>query len=134
MLPVTADAARLFLHVLAAAVWVGGQVVVAALLPTLRRAGDDVPRLAARRFALVAWPAFAVLVVTGVWNVVEVDVGDTSTEYQATLLAKLLVVLLAGVAAAAHTRAVARPAVAAWGAAGGLASVAALLLGVLLHG
>jgi putative copper export protein len=134
MLPFTADTLRLSLHVLAAAVWVGGQLAVAALVPALRRAGEGVPGVAARRFAALAWPAFAVLVLTGVWNVVDVQVGDTSTAYQVTLFVKLLVVLVAGVAAALHSRARSKAAVAAWGGVGGVASVAALVLGVLLHG
>lgn len=134
VLPLTSDTVRLFLHVLAAAVWVGGQLSLAALVPALRGAGDGVPGVAARRFARIAWPAFAVLVATGVWNLVDVAVGDTSTAYQATLLVKLVVVLVAGVAAFVHARATSRAALAAWGAVSGLASVAALLLGVLLHG
>lgn len=134
MLPFTADALRLTLHVLAAAVWVGGQLAVAALVPALRREGEGVPAVAARRFAVLAWPAFAVLVATGVWNVVDVDVGDTATAYQVTLFVKLLVVLVAGVAAALHSRARTKAGVAAWGGVGGLASVAALVLGVVLAG
>ncbi len=51
---------RLFLHVLAAASWVGGQIPLAALVPVLRRVGPDIPRAAARRFNQVAWPAFGV--------------------------------------------------------------------------
>ena len=35
---------RLILHVLAATVWVGGQFVVAGLLPTIRTLGDDAPK------------------------------------------------------------------------------------------
>ena len=31
---------RLFLHVLAATIWVGGQLTLAALVPALRAAGD----------------------------------------------------------------------------------------------
>ena len=64
------DTLRLFLHVLAATVWVGGQLTLAALVPTLRRLGTDMPKAAARQFNRVAWPAFGVLIVTGVWNVV----------------------------------------------------------------
>ena len=57
MLAVSWDTVRLFLHVLAAAVWVGGQVTLAALVPVLRRLGTEVPSAAARRFNQVAWPA-----------------------------------------------------------------------------
>ena len=39
MLGVTWDTIRLFLHVLAATVWVGGQLTLAALVPVLRKAG-----------------------------------------------------------------------------------------------
>ncbi|HEX2318131.1 MAG TPA: hypothetical protein VHJ18_04015, partial [Streptosporangiaceae bacterium] len=69
MLTVDVDTVRLFLHVLAATVWVGGQLTLAALVPALRRMGPEVPRAAARRFNLVAWPAYGVLVLTGIWNV-----------------------------------------------------------------
>lgn len=57
---------RLFVHLLAATVWVGGQLVLAALVPALRAAGPGVPAAAARAFSRVAWPAFGVLLVTGV--------------------------------------------------------------------
>lgn len=134
MLPITADAVRLFLHVLATAVWVGGQLTVATLVPVLRGAGEGVPGIAARRFAVAAWPAFAVLVATGVWNLVAVDVGETTTAYQVTVFVKLLVVLVSGGAAFAHTRARSRAAIGALGGISGLAAVAALALGVLLHG
>ena len=39
MLAVSWDTIRLFLQVLAATIWVGGQLVLAALVPVLRRAG-----------------------------------------------------------------------------------------------
>ena len=60
------DVTRLFLHVLAATIWVGGQLTLAALVPALRPLGRDVPGVAARAFRRVAWPAFAVLVLTGI--------------------------------------------------------------------
>src|SRR5262245_38368653 len=58
MLAVSWDTIRLFLHILAATVWVGGQITLAALVPVLRRLGTEIPRAAARRFNQVAWPAF----------------------------------------------------------------------------
>ena len=60
MLAVSWDTIRLFLHVLAATIWVGGQLTLAALVPVLRHLGTDVPRAAARRYNQAAWPAFAV--------------------------------------------------------------------------
>jgi putative copper export protein len=72
MLAVNWDTVRLFLHVLAATVWVGGQLTLAALVPVLRRQGPGVPRAAARRFNLVAWPAYGVLIITGAWNIAAV--------------------------------------------------------------
>jgi putative copper export protein len=132
MLPVTATTVRLFLHVLAATVWVGGQITLAGLLPSLRTLGEDAPRTVARRFNRIAWPAFAVLVVTGVWNVVEVHVGDTSIEYQITLFVKLLVVAASGISAAAHIGAASRQALAFWGALSGLTALAAVFLGIML--
>jgi len=65
MLGVSWDTIRLFLHVLAATVWAGGQITLAALVPVLRRLGTEIPRAGARRFNQVAWPAFAVLAITG---------------------------------------------------------------------
>jgi len=45
---------RLFLHVLAATIWVGGQITLAALVPALRAAGTEVPKAAANAFNKVA--------------------------------------------------------------------------------
>jgi len=47
MLAVSWDTIRVFLHVLAATVWVGGQITLTALVPALRRLGAGVPRAAA---------------------------------------------------------------------------------------
>jgi putative copper export protein len=82
---------RLFLHVLAATIWVGGQITLAALVPVLRQAGTEIPRAAAHRFNQIAWPAFGVLVVTGVWNVIAVR-SQINGSYEITLLLKLIAV------------------------------------------
>ncbi len=125
---------RLFLHVLAACVWVGGQFVLGALVPTLRAVSPDGPRLAARRFNQIAWPAFAVLVVTGIWNLVSVNLTDTSTAYQVTVFLKIFIVALSGVGAFWHTNANGRRlALALGGALAGLGGLVALFLGILLH-
>jgi putative copper export protein len=103
MLPVDSHTIRLFLHILGATVWVGGQIALAGLVPVIRNAaGVETVRLAARRFQQVAWPAFALLLVTGIWNLVEVHVGDTSTKYQVTLFVKLFLVAISGLCAAGH--------------------------------
>jgi putative copper export protein len=134
MLPLTADQLRLFLHVVAATVWVGGQFTLAGLVPTVRTLGPDAPKLVARRFNRIAWPAFAVLVLTGLWNLAEVDLGDRSTEYQVTLFVKLVVVAVSGVSAALHIRATSKVGLAVGGALSALSALAAVLLGIQLHG
>ena len=133
MLPITSTTVRLFLHVVAATVWVGGQLTLAGLVPTLRAIDPTAPKAVARQFNRIAWPAFGVLVLTGVWNLVEVKVGDASTAYQATLFAKLCIVALSGIAIFLHTQARTRAGLAIWGAVGGLATIVALFLGVLLR-
>lgn len=126
------DTLRISLHILAACVWVGGQIVLAALVPVLRQVGHDAPRLAANRFGRVAWPFFALAVLTGIWNLVEIEVGDRSTAYHVTLAVKLLVVAATGTASAVHSL-TSSPAVRAITGAVGLAgSIAALVFGVML--
>ena len=132
MLTASIDTVRLFLHVLAASVWVGGQIVLAFAVPALRRVSADAAGAAAAGFNRIAWPAFVVLLATGVWNVVAE--GDKGIAYQHTLTIKLAAVALSGLAAGAHIRAASPPAKAVLGALSGLAAIAALLLGILLAG
>lgn len=131
LLSVTWDTTRLFLHVLAATIWVGGQITLAALVPVLRRLGADIPRAAARRFNQVAWPAFGVLVVTGIWNIAAVRATVTGS-YETTLIIKLIVVVISGVTAALHARARSPVGLAVFGALTGISALAALFLGILL--
>jgi len=135
VLPVSWDTIRLFLHVLAATVWVGGQLVLAALVPALRRFGTDVLGTAARRFNQVAWVAFAVLIATGIWNIVAVRAQIShSASYRTTLIVKLVAVAVSGLTAFLHTRARSARGRAFYGALTGLSALAALFLGVLLAG
>ena len=123
---------RLFLHVFAASVWVGGQIVLAGLVPSLRREHPEAVKTVASAFARIAWPAFILVVITGVWNIAEVDVTSTETSYQITLFAKLTLVAASGAAAAIHQLGRSRAARAIGGAVGLLGAVAAMFLGYLL--
>lgn len=123
------DELRLSLHLLAATIWVGGQLVLGALVPTLRAAGPDVPTAAARAFSRIAWPAFGVLVLTGVWNIAAAGDDDS----QGLLLAKLVVVAASGATAYLHAHATTPRSRGLYGAATAISAVAALVLGVLLH-
>ena len=127
------DGIRLTLHVLAAAVWVGGQITVAGLVPTARSLGEDAPRRIARAFARVSWPAYAVLVLTGFWNVSATSKGQP-TAWKVVLGVKIAVVVLAGLSAWLHSISRSRAGLAAWGAVASLTSLGALALGVFLAG
>lgn len=127
------DGVRLSLHVLAATVWVGGQITVAGLVPTARQLSPDAPRQVARAFSRLSWPAFAVLLATGIWNVVAVHAGQPST-WKVILAVKIAVVVLAGVGAWLHGRSRSRAGLAAWGALASLSSLSAVVLGVFLAG
>jgi len=130
MLSIDVDVIRVTLHILAATIWVGGQIVLAALVGPLRRAAPEAVPAAARTFAWVAWPAFGVLVVTGIWNMVVSDQkGDA---YQATLMAKMVLVLLSGVGAALHTFTKNPTLKGIWGAVGLVGALGAVLFGVAI--
>jgi putative copper export protein len=128
VLAVTTADWRIFLHVLAATIWVGGQITLGALVPALR-GYEGVTKIAARRFNMVAWPAFAVLVLTGIWNM---TADDLSGPAKTTLQVKLVFVLLSGVAAFLHTRATSKAGLAVWGALGAVGALVALFFGVQL--
>lgn len=131
MLAVHWETVRLFLHVLAATVWVGGQLTLAALVPVLRGLGSPAPKVAARRFNQVAWPAFGILVATGIWNVIA-ESDKVTGGYRATLIVKLAMVALSGLTAFLHARARTRAGLAIFGALTGITALAALFFGVLL--
>ena len=131
MLSPNADTIRLFLHVLAASVWVGGQIVMIGLVPQIRRNFPEATKVVATGFSRVAWPAFAVAVVTGIWNVIEVDASGWAA-YQVTLGVKLVLVAATGIAAAAHQLGQSKVALAVGGAVGFVSALGAMFVGFLL--
>ena len=128
------DTLRISLHVLAAAVWIGGQIVVAGLLPTVRGFGDDAPKKIARAFARLSWPAFAVLIITGIWNVAALKNGGGSHSWSAVMGIKYVMVILAGGLVYVHTVASSPKLKGASAGIALLASLAAMVLGVALAG
>lgn len=125
------DAIRIALHLLGMAVWIGGQIVMMALLPVVREV-DGMPAKAAQAFGRVAWPAFGLAVVTGVWNILVVPMADVSTGYNAVLGVKVLLVVAAGVATFLHQRATTASMRGATAGIGFLASLVVVVLGTML--
>jgi putative copper export protein len=124
---------RLFVHVMSATVWVGGQLVLAALVPVLRAKDPSLPRAAANAFNRIAWPAYWLLVATGIWNIAA-ERAEAPEGWDAVLALKVLLVALSGVSAFVHTRARTTTGLAVWGAISGLSAVAAVYVGILLAG
>jgi len=126
------DTIRTLLHLLGVIVWLGGQILMLAIVPTLRNIGGEAPRQVAAAFGRVAWGFFGLIVITGIWNVFAVDLADVSMGYNMAFGIKMLLVLVTGGAAFLHQRATSPGLRAATGALGLLASIVALILGVLM--
>lgn len=132
MISPTLDSLRIFLHVLAVAVWVGGQFVLAGIVPSLRRDAPTALPIVAKGFAKVAWPAMIFIVFTGAWGLASIDVSDQSSSYMATFAFKMLLVGIAIAATLIHSVGTSKLAKALGGAAGLLASLLAAYAGILL--
>jgi len=106
----------LSVHVLAASIWVGGLITVAAIvIPLSRRLPEkervEYVRVAAARFAKLGWGAVIVLVITGIGNIWArgYDLGALagplwSTQWGGVLAVKLVMVTLMVVLAYVHER------------------------------
>lgn len=99
-----------WIHLLAAAVWVGGIAQIAwAWLPLVRRVGQDARREAIRRvlkrFGRLALPAFAVVVLSGLTNAL-IELGGPEalweTSYGRVLAVKIALVGLIAAASYGH--------------------------------
>ena len=133
MLSPSSQTIRLFLHILSASVWVGGQIVIGVLVPRMRRFSADSTKILAQAFARVAWPAFALLVVTGIWNILAVDSTDLSTAYQITMFVHILMGVATAMFAFIHSIGQTKFAIAVGGALGLLTSLVAMFVGILLQ-
>lgn len=87
----------LWIHLIAAAVWLGGIVVLAAVMPTIRRHGgsDELVRAVARSFGRVSWIAMGLAVASGLVLLWDIRVGFRSSTFVTGIALKLIAVGLA---------------------------------------
>ena len=123
---------RIFLHIISVCGWVGGQLLMVALVPTLRKISADAPRLAAARFGKFSWTFMALALITGIWAIFSTDLSDKDSTYHITLFIKLLLVAASGVFALVHSKTKSIKVKASTGALGLLSALGALLSGVIL--
>src|SRR5690606_21148861 len=111
-------------------IWVGGQIVLAALVPTVRTFGPDATKKVAIAFNRIAWPAFGVAVLTGLWNVFDMPLDALQHPW---IELKILAVLLSGVGAFVPQSALGNKAMLAFGGAMSCVfAVVAMYLGFLV--
>ena len=132
------DALRGFLHILSVTVWVGGQIVVAGLVPLLRkvdRSAGPVPdgemsvtQQAARRFGRISWPFFALAIITGLWSIGEIEWSASTGLWKTLFFVKMALVAASGVGAWLHTRAQRAPERALFASLASVSALAALLI------
>ncbi len=125
---------RLSLHVLGACVWVGGQLVLAGLVVTVQGISHDAPGKVAKAFAKFSWPAYWLLIVTGVWNFYAAGPSSATTSWNVVFGVKMLCVVVSGLGAFLHTKATSPKARGVYAGVGMIGTIAALGLGVALAG
>jgi len=102
-------------------------------VPVLRPLGQEVTRAVARRFALLAWPAFVVVTFTGIWNAMAIEMDATSSAWKTTFGIKMTCYLITGGGAALHSLVKQRWALALGGAMAGGGAIAVLFCAVALR-
>ena len=132
MISPTLDSVRIFFHVLGVAVWVGGQIVLAGLVPAIRASAPEALPKVAQAFARVAWPAMIVIVFTGMWGLGSSSASDSDTAYMVTFAVKMVMVFIAVAATVVHSQGSSKAAKAIGGALGLLGSLLAAYAGILL--
>jgi putative copper export protein len=132
MIQPTLNSIRTYLHILAVCVWLGGQIVLAGVVPRLRKSNPEALTNIAKGYAAIAWPAMILIVFTGAWGLAAVDVANNSTEYMVTFGIKMLLVAMAVIATLIHSNGMSKLTKGLGGAIGLLATLLAAYSGVLL--
>lgn len=103
-----------------------------ALMPVLKAAGiDGLPAKAAKAFSNIAFPAMAVAILTGFWNLLAIS-EEKSTGWNMAFGIKFLLVIISAVAAVKHSKTDDPKMKGATGAAALGTAVVALILGIAL--
>jgi len=112
-----------YLHLVGATVWIGGLIVVATLVPAVRKVTDDreVIRAIARRFGVVSWIALGSQVLTGAWMAAD-------RAWDNVLITKVSLVLVSAILAGWHTMAARNQSPALRGAIQGVILILALVI------
>jgi putative copper export protein len=132
MIQPTLSSLRTYLHILAVCVWLGGQIVLAGVVPKLRKTNPEALTNIAKGYASIAWPAMILIVLTGAWGVAATDAANQSTEYMVTFGVKMLLVAAAVIATLIHSNGTSKLAKGLGGAIGLFATLTAAYCGVLL--
>ncbi len=132
MIQPTLDSLRTFLHILAVCVWLGGQIVLAGVVPKLRKTNPDALTDIAKGFAAIAWPAMVLIVFTGAWGLADTNTSSQTSDYMITFGIKMLLVASAVIATLIHSNGTSKLAKGLGGAIGLLATLFAAYCGVLL--
>lgn len=124
---------RIFLHVLSVTVWVGGQIVMMGIMPILKEAGiDGLPAKVAKGFQALAWPAMAVAIFTGLWNILALNSVEKSFGWNMTFGIKFLFVVASGAGALMHSKTDDPKKKGLFGAIGFITAIVAMFLGYVI--
>ena len=132
MIQPTLNSLRTFLHILGVCVWLGGQIVLAGVVPKLRKSNPEALPNIAKGYAAIAWPAMVLIVFTGAWGLADTNTSSQTSDYMITFGIKMLLVASAVIATLIHSNGTSQLAKGLGGAIGLLATLFAAYCGVLL--
>lgn len=132
MIQPTLNSLRTFLHILGVCVWLGGQIVLAGVVPKLRKSNPEALPNIAKGYAAIAWPAMVLIVFTGAWGLADTNTSSQTSDYMITFGIKMLLVASAVIATLIHSNGTSKLAKGLGGAIGLLATLFAAYCGVLL--
>lgn len=112
--------------------WLGGQIILSAVVPRLRKEAPTAIKIVAQQYANIAWPALVLIVITGIFQLATQTSTEMSTEYMITFALKMTLVAVAIASTIIHSAGTSKMALAIGGAFGLLGTLGAAYLGVLL--